>query len=64
MEFLEAFADFYGEFSLDEVADRLGLPTIELVEYFEDLVDENSDDISEEMSYNELKDEEDDEEEV
>lgn len=60
MDFLEAFADFYGSWSLDEVADRLGVSTVDLVTYIDGLIDDNYDDLSEEMSYNE---EEQDEEE-
>lgn len=52
-EFLEAFADFYGESTLDEMADRLGVNTFELVAYAEYLIDENYDDFVEEMEYNE-----------
>lgn len=59
-EFLEAFADFYGDHTLDELADRLGVSSYELAAFAEDLIDDNFDDISEEMEYNSETDEEDD----
>ena len=60
-EFLEAFADYYGEFTLDELSDRLGVTPFELIAYAEDLIDENYDDFAEEMEYNEEQDDDDEE---
>ena len=52
IEFIESVADFYGGFTVDELAERLGVTTFELFEYFDGLLDENYDDLSEEMEYN------------
>ena len=49
--FLEAFADFYGSFTLDEIAQRLDLPVVELVAELDYHIDQNLDFIEEEMSY-------------
>jgi hypothetical protein len=59
-EFLQAFADFYGSFTLDELAERFGTTTLELVIDVEDLIDDNLDTFTEEMNYD--YEEEDDEE--
>lgn len=56
-EFLKAFADFYGSFSLDEIAERLGLDTVDVVEYFDDEIDNNLDFFQEEMGYIDEEDE-------
>jgi predicted ArsR family transcriptional regulator len=60
LEFLESLSDFYGSFSVDELAERLGVSTVELLEYLEDLLDESYDSLSEEMGYSEETDEEED----
>lgn len=57
--FLEAFSDFYGSFTLDEIAEQFGVPTVQLVSEFEILIDDNLDLIEEEMSYEEGKQDED-----
>ena len=59
-DFLECVSDFYGSFSVDELSERLGVSTIELLEYLEDLLDDNYDSLSDEMSYSEETDEEED----
>lgn len=51
--FLEACADFYGSFTVDELAERLGVPTVELLVEVEHLIDDNSDALEEEMSIEE-----------
>jgi ribosome assembly protein YihI (activator of Der GTPase) len=58
----EMFADFYGSFSLDEVAERLDMTTTELVEYFWDEIDQTSDALAEEMGINDDDENEEDEE--
>ena len=58
--FLDYAADFYGPFSVDEFAERLGISTPELMEYLCDLLDENYDDIAEEMRYINVEEIEDD----
>jgi predicted ArsR family transcriptional regulator len=52
-EVLQIVADFYGGFTVDELAERLGVPTVEMIDYLEDLVDENFDALAEEMEYEE-----------
>jgi len=51
--FLEAFADFYGSFTLDEIAERLGLPVVEIAAELEYYIDQNLDLLEEEMSIDE-----------
>jgi len=60
--FIDYAADFYGPFSVDEFAERLGVATSELMEYLFDLIDENYDAISEEMGYNKVEELDDGEE--
>jgi hypothetical protein len=55
---LDAFADFYGDYAFDEIADRLGVTTAELAGYFEDLVEDNFDALNEEMLYEEESEDE------
>jgi hypothetical protein len=50
-EFLEVSADFYGSWTLDEIADRFNTTTVELMEYLADFLDEKYDDITEEILY-------------
>lgn len=57
--FLEAFSDFYGSFTLDEIAEQLGVPTVQLVSEFEILIDDNLDFVEEEMGYKEETQDED-----
>jgi ribosome assembly protein YihI (activator of Der GTPase) len=49
IEFLEQVADYYGSFSLDEFAERLGVSSVDVVMYVEDLLDRNLDVVKEEM---------------
>jgi hypothetical protein len=61
VEELEYIADFYGDSTLDEFSDRLGITTFEMIEYLSDLIDDNIDDLEEEMLYNkDVNDEEED----
>ena len=59
--FIDCMADYYGEYTVDELAERLNLSTIELLEFVSDPIDENFDALAEEMEYNkETADEEED----
>lgn len=50
-EFLEVFADFYGDTTLDELSIMFGVRPAELAAYMEDLIDDNFDELAEEMEY-------------
>ncbi len=62
VEFFDHMADFYGSQSLDELAERLGVPSEELLEELETLIDRNLDAIKEEMGYDNGDNENDDDE--
>ncbi len=53
-DFLDHVADFYGDFTVDQLAERLGLTTTELMEELEPLIDDNLFDLMEEMGYEEV----------
>jgi hypothetical protein len=59
IEFLEQVADYYGSFSLDEFAERLGVSSVELLEEIEHLVEDSEDALREEMGMESEEDEDD-----
>lgn len=62
-ELLEHVADFYGSFTLDELAERLGLETVEVIYELEYWIEQRLDGLEEEMGYSYNIDEDEDEEE-
>lgn len=51
VEFLEQVADYYGGFTVEQFAEKLGLDPEELMEEVGHLIDANLDVIREEMGY-------------
>lgn len=50
--------DYFGDWSLDEFAEMVGVPTSELMGYIADSVEESLDIVEEEMNWKEPVDEE------